>query len=512
VDSNGFASIGPLLKMLSAALADTAEPVEFLRAMLEQVVRQTGADRAILVELSPDGEPEYRVLHRIRPLDLESSSGRYSRGVFEHVRRTGEGIRIDDARRHPEFMHRESISRLALASILCAPVLVGGRIVALVHLEHDAANHFAPYHEDLLRWLADVASPMFEALQRGTQLRRENKSLRTEVQEDRRQLAVDWSFNRFVGTSQGVRALETVVRRAGATEFPVLLLGENGTGKNLVARILHALGARANSRFVTVTCPNLPANMIQVELFGCRKGAYTDAPEREGKVPTAAGGTLFLDEIGDLPLDLQSKLLQLLQDKTYEVMGEPREYHANVRVIAATNCNLERRVLDGTFRRDLFERLNYVPVVIPPLRERREDIPLLMRHCLDQTPGGRWIQLANDALEYLEHLEFGWPGNVRNLEQLAARLVVHVGEGLVSRDVIEAFLAPALSSATDPTSKPLPAEFDPDWKSFFARQEREWMAAALQFYPNHTRAELARALGIAPATVYRKLKDYGLME
>ena len=164
---------------------------------------------------------------------------------------------------------------------------------------------------------------------------------------------------------------------------------------------------------------------MEAELIGHRKGAFTGAlTDRIGKVQAADKGTLFLDEIGELPLEIQPKLLRLLQEKTYERVGDPTERKSDVRVIAATNRDLDVEVREGRFRRDLYERLNFIPIRIPPLRERTGDIPLLLRHCLDQNPEGRWIELSREAAEYLTHLEFAWPGNVRHLEQLAARLTV----------------------------------------------------------------------------------------
>jgi len=257
-------SVGPLLKTLSAVLAQTAEPVDFLRCMLEEAVHRTQADRAVFVEIPTEGVFEYRVLHRIRPRNSTDIAGLYSRGVFEHVLRTGQGICIDDARRHAEFMNRESIGRLGFASILCVPIHAGGRIAALIHLEHDRTDHFAPMHQDLLEWLAEVASPMLETLQ---QVRRKHNSLltsekrlRLEAEESRNQLRADWSFHRFVGASAAVRKLESRVSKVAASDAPILLRGETGTGKSLLARVLHASSPRASGPFVTVSCRISPGN------------------------------------------------------------------------------------------------------------------------------------------------------------------------------------------------------------------------------------------------------------
>jgi len=511
VDYETRSSVRTLLEMLSACLAEIVSPVEFLRALLEQAVERTGALRGAFVEVPDRGEPEYRVLHRIRPRDLEGTAGMYSRGVVAKVCASGSSICIGDAGRHPEFMHRESIARLKFASILCVPIHVGDRIAAVVHLEHDERGHFGSSQQTLLEWLAEIASPMLGVLQEEERILVERRHLRAEAQESRRRFAEDWSFRRFVGRSSAVRELEASLPRIAATSSPILILGETGTGKSILARILHASSPRAEGPFVTVACPNLDESRMQAELFGTREGAYTDARNSPGKVQVAEAGTLFLDEIGDLPMELQPRLLQLLQSRTYSIVGDPRERTADVHIVAATNRDLAASVQSGQFRRDLYERLNYVPVEIAPLRARKDDIPDLLRHCLDQIPDGRWIQIADDAVQYLVELDFAWPGNVRNLEQLAARIVIRAGSGTVSRADVEREMRIAMSSTPQPAGAEAPGEeIETEWPAFYARQEKKWLQARLRDFAHLPRAEQARRLQMSVATLHRKLGEHGL--
>jgi DNA-binding NtrC family response regulator len=226
-----------------------------------------------------------------------------------------------------------------------------------------------------------------------------------------------------------------------------------------------------------------------------------------GKVQAADQGTLFLDEIGDLPLEIQPKLLRLLQEQTYEPLGDAKERRADVRVIAATNRDLECEVAEGRFRRDLFERLNYVPVRVPALRERLEDLPLLLRHALDQNEAGRWIELAPEAERALVGLDFAWPGTVRHLEQLAARLSMRGAAGPVEPLELLGLLdrgrdaLPSGAGARD-LSSGLP--------SLLEDAERGWLEQALRIYPALTRAELAGRLKISESALYKKLRQYGL--
>ena len=521
MDQNTQTTIVSLLRTLNAVLADTAPAVDFLRTTLEQSAARTDASCGVLVEVPITGDPHYPVLHRMRPEQLNGDpSGRYRRDIFAKVIATGRTECIDDASRRKEFMDEESVvSPLTFRSVLCAPVRTGGRVSALVHLEHDDVAHFAPLHRDLLDALMEIAGPMLEAIQAGREIRsaqdhlhRSAGSLRAEAHESRHRFKEDWSFQRFVGRSEAVHKLESEVVRAAAYDFPVLLCGETGTGKSILARILHAASPRASGPFVTVACPNLAGGMMEAELFGTRQGAFTDAKERVGKVQVAEGGTLFLDEIGDLPLELQPKLLRLLQEKTYEVLGDPREHHANIRIIAATHQDLEQRMQIGAFRSDLYHRLDYLRIHVPPLRTHKEDIPILLRYCLDRVAGGRWFHLEDDALDILKRVDFLWPGNFRALEKLAATIVVENDQCVVTREDIERFfgLAPTVAENAAPGDKPGPG--DVNLPRFLLAQENKMLQSFLDAHDSLPRAEQSKRLGISEATYFRKLRQHGFID
>jgi transcriptional regulator with GAF, ATPase, and Fis domain len=505
-----------LIEALQGVLRQAAEPNHVLRTILEQAVSQTGAERGLFVEVTEGGRLEYRVLHGYAPGQLEGDVDRYSRSLFARVIATGKDVRLDSVIDDPELAAIESVQELRVAAILCAPIRSAGKVAALIHLEHRKPGHFTERHREQLRSLLDVAEPVFEALQAGRKvigerdrLRASETRLRTEAEETRSLLASDWSFGRFVGRSQAVRALEDTVRRVASSNFPVLLLGETGTGKSIIARVIHYAGPRARQPFVSVFCPSLEKGMVETELFGHRRGAFTGAvADRIGKVQAAEQGTLFLDEIGELPMDIQPKLLRLLQEKTYEQVGDPKERRADLRIIAATNRDLEHEVAQGRFRRDLFERLNYVPVRIPPLRERAEDIPLLLRHALDQSDAGRWVEISSEAERALRELDSAWPGNVRHLEQLAARLSLGGVGSPVKADEILA----RLDRGGGEGSGPHAADLSSGLPTLLEDAERGWLEQAMRQYPSLTRAELAERLKISESTLYKKLRQYGLVK
>jgi transcriptional regulator with GAF, ATPase, and Fis domain len=242
-----------------------------------------------------------------------------------------------------------------------------------------------------------------------------------------------------VGISQAMEKVFTVVRKVANTDATVLITGESGTGKELVAKAIHALSSRKSAPFVPINCAAIPRDLLESELFGHVKGAFTGAiRDKTGKFKQSDGGTLFLDEVGELPLDLQPKLLRALQEKIVDPVGSTESLPLDSRVIAATNSDLEQAIRKGNFREDLFYRLSVIPIRIPPLRERKDDIPLLLKH-FTARHGSKAIVFDRDALDSLTR--YHWPGNVRELENTVERLIImHDGETISRADLPEKIL------------------------------------------------------------------------
>ncbi|MFN3680413.1 MAG: sigma-54-dependent transcriptional regulator [Nitrospira sp.] len=259
------------------------------------------------------------------------------------------------------------------------------------------------------------------------QLRQENHLLRKAVQEQYR-------LEQLVGLSEPIKQVLEFVRKVADSDSTVMIQGESGTGKELVARMLHFNSYRRDRPLVSVNCGAIPENLLESELFGHEKGAFTGATHsRMGRFEMAHGGTIFLDEIGEMSLPLQVKLLRVLQERAFERVGGNRTIQVDVRIIAATNQNLEALIEEKRFRRDLFYRLNVIPIVIPPLRERKSDIPLLIDHFLarfNQTKRTRVTGISHEAVRLL--MQYDWPGNIRELENLVERMVVLKKEGELS--------------------------------------------------------------------------------
>lgn len=274
-----------------------------------------------------------------------------------------------------------------------------------------------PFNRDELRLVLKKALEM-----RG--LSEENRRLKEELTE-----RVD--FRNIIGISREMEQVFHIVRKVADTEATVLITGESGTGKELVARAIHSLSSRRVARFVTINCAAIPRDLLESELFGHVRGAFTGAVrDKPGKFQMADGGTLFLDEVGELPVELQPKLLRALQERVVDPVGGDNPRKLDVRVLAATNSDLEKAIVAGSFREDLYYRLAVIPIHLPPLRERKEDVTLLVRHFLVKH-GGQQVKFAPETIEAMQR--YPWPGNVRELENTVERLLIMRGS-----DIIEA--------------------------------------------------------------------------
>jgi len=328
-------------------------------------------------------------------------------------------------------------------------------------------------------------------------LKQENARLREEVE----------SRYEMVGTSFPMRALLDRIEKVGPTDARVLITGENGTGKELVARALHRLSPRADRPFVEVNCAAIPSELIESELFGHVKGSFTGAvTDRAGKFEQANGGTLFLDEIGDMSLAAQAKVLRALQEGIITRVGGERPIRVDVRVIAATNKDVQREIEAGRFREDLYFRLNVVPIRVPPLRERREDIPMLVRHFVRTAVEEQQLpprDFSGEAIARLAAMD--WPGNVRELRNTVERLLILARGNEVTAGDIDRLVGPAPAAGL-PTDLVAARTFS----EFKERAERAFIIAKLREHDWNV-SETARAIDMPRSNLYKKIEKYRLV-
>ena len=375
-----------------------------------------------------------------------------------------------------------------------------------------AEKAVAALHQGAFNYLATPGSQ--EELLEAVEAALEHRRQRRQRARRRRQSSVSYDVENLVGQSRAMQQVFRLIHKVAPTDSTVLILGESGTGKELVARAIHHHSHRREFPLVPVNCGAIPSELLESELFGHERGAFTGAVRsRVGRFELAQGGTIFLDEIGDMPPLLQVKILRVLQEHAFERVGGTRTIEVDLRIVAATNQDLASRVASGDFREDLYYRLNVVPITVPPLRQRRSDIPLLCQFFLERLSQQKGLELKELHPEVAERLvRYDWPGNVRELENLLERLVV-LAEGEVIGP--ESLPPKMLDEAPLPEGQPeeeLPAlELPPgglNLKNALEQIERRLIAQALE-QAGGVKAQAASLLGLNRTTLVQKLKKLG---
>jgi transcriptional regulator with GAF, ATPase, and Fis domain len=418
---------------------------------------------------------------------------RVSRTVVDRVLQEGVGLVVSDVSSEDSLRDARTLTDLRVRSLLCVPLTISGTVVGAIYLDSKSPAHrFDENHLQVMAAVAGIASLALDNVRHWEQLRQENQDLRAEI---------DLEHN-MVGGSSRMREVFEFIRRVAPTDSTVFIHGESGTGKELVARAIHRNSSRAERPFVAINCAAITETLLESELFGHEKGAFTGATaQKKGKVETAEGGTLFLDEVSELAPGLQAKLLRVLQEREFERVGGTRPIPLDVRLIAASNRNLTEAVEAGAFRKDLYYRLNVVAVTMPPLRERREDIPLLADHFIVKASRKcrtRVKPLSPEARACLTTYE--WPGNVRELENAIERaLVLGSSDTLLPDDLPEAILE-AASPVPDGSANYLGA---------LKETKKQLVLQALQ-QASGNYIEAAKALGMHPNSLLRLIRNLGL--
>ena len=504
-----------------------------LGLVMDTAVELTGAERGFLLLGS---HPDNLRVEVSRNIDPQVQKGAYSRSIAEQVVSSGEPVITVSAHNDPRFKEYMSVHQLQLESVLCIPIHAGGRTAGVLYMESRfQSGRFTPADQRLLMAFGDQvaialtnaqlladnirkakelgrAKLEIEALaeERGRLLNQRTLQLeeaRRDLAETRRRLETRVGMYGMVGRSSAMMKLFELIERVAATDVPVLIEGESGTGKEMVAQAIHQTSERKKGRLVSVNCAAIPENLLESELFGHVRGAFTGADrERKGLFTAAHGGTLFLDEIGDMPARMQVDLLRALQEKTIRPIGAQQDIKVDVRVIAASNKPLAELIRAKRFREDLYYRLNVVTLKLPGLRERGEDIPLLCDHFLTvfstqmKTEKKRLTRAALRAL-----MEYAWPGNVRQLEHALMNASV-LADGTVL-DVEDFTLeAPVSPPALHVEPRPVAAAaVATDRRT----RERQQILEALEA-SNWNKTRAAQVLGIPRRTFYRRLKDHGV--
>ncbi len=452
----------------------------------------------------------------------EMARGKYQRGegILGKVMHHGLPMVIPDIGQEPQFLDRTH-SRGDLSSqsiaLIAVPIKVGGETIGVLSVDRLFAEGTS-FEEDV-RVLTIVASLIGQTVSLQQHVMRERADLLEQTRTLQQALRTRYRLDNIVGQSKRMQEIYRAVEQVSQTRVTVLLRGESGTGKELIARAIHFNSPRSAGPFIQLNCAALPQTLLESELFGHEKGAFTGAAAaKKGRFELADGGSLFLDEIGDIPMDVQVKLLRVLQERTFERVGGTKTIAVDVRIIAATNQDLEAAIAQGAFREDLYYRLNVVPILLPLLRERREDIPLLVEHFLAKAnrEHNRKVRITGRALQVMLH--YDWPGNVRELENCIERIVIMARRRLI---LPEDLPLPVEAGEAEPSGPPrrrkvVPPTRDiaraspPSGVSSLREIERQHIIQALS-RANGVQARAAALLGITPRQLGYRMRRYNIV-
>ncbi|MFO0932898.1 MAG: sigma 54-interacting transcriptional regulator [Planctomycetota bacterium] len=529
------------LQAVVAALVNERSERVIFDQIVDALIDLTGAERGFILLEDEGGGTERRVV-AARNFDREAvrdALAKVSKTVERRAFETGDPVIVTDASEDARFSGTESVVAMRLRSILCVPVRGRESPIGTIYLDNRFERAvFEERHLPLIRAFSDQAALAVENArlheENGRRLQELEKA-KAEVEElnrilseriakqsvelqevkehvlrERAEAPLKYSYANIVGQSRRMLDLFHLLDKVTDSEVPVLIQGESGTGKELVARAIHFNGPRKERPFVSENCAAIPESLLESELFGYSRGAFTGAhADKKGLFEMAAGGTIFLDEIGDMPLEMQKKLLRVLQEKEVRPVGGKRSIQVDVRVLSASNQDLRKAVADGRFREDLFYRLNVITVELPPLRERIEDIPLLVERFLDDiaaSTGSARKSITDEAMASLQR--HGWPGNVRELKneiQRAHALSDRVILPMVLSDPIRKAV-PATVPVTDLGTKSLKEMV----REVSDDLERRAIVEALRRSRNR-KAQAARLLGVSRPTLDAKLEALGIV-
>jgi len=422
-------------------------------------------------------------------------------GVIGSILKSGKPLLIQRISDEDRFLNRLGVYDLYLPFI-GVPILIGDKAAGVLAAQPSGSVATLDRHE---RFLQMVANLVGQSVRLAKKVEDERLALKMERDSLRRKVRGEHGFSNMVGHTRSMLLVFDQVRQVAKWNTTVLLRGESGTGKELIANAIHYNSPRANGPFVKLNCAALPDTLLESELFGHEKGAFTGAvSQRKGRFEQAHGGTIFLDEVGEISPAFQAKLLRVLQEGEFERVGGMKTSQVDVRVVAATNKNLESAVQDGSFREDLYYRLNVMPIRMPPLRERREDIPELTRFLVVKIgkSQGRELLIEDSAIGLL--MRYNWPGNVRELENCLERAAVMSEEGRIDRQAINLTGLQSDISSVDSGGSDSPLDFnDQDM------DERERVIAALE-QAGWVQAKAARLLGMTPRQIGYRIQTLNI--
>ncbi len=494
-----------VLYRLSQAVAHRRDISALLQEVFDILEKEMGMSYGTLTLRRPDTDVfVIEAARGLTPEEHKRGQYRIGEGITGTVAKSGKAEVVPDISKDVRFLNRTRSRRGRHVAFICVPIVHHRQVIGTISTDVPSAE--VAMLDQNLEFLRLVANLLAEAVASIREQIGEQESLKAENERLRRQLGDKYQSHNLVGNSKEMKAIYDQVAQVADSAATVLIRGETGTGKELVARAIHFGSSRRNNPFISVNCAALPENLIESELFGHEKGSFTGAAQqRKGRFELANGGTLFLDEIGDISPAVQVRLLRVLQERSFERVGGDKLITVNVRMIAATSRNLEDAIRSGRFREDLYYRLNVFPINLPPLRERRSDILLLADHFLqkyNQAYGKNLKRISTPAINMM--MGYHWPGNVRELENCIERAV------LTSTDeVVHGYTLPPSLQTSDATNTALLPESGASLQTMVESFEREIIIDALK-RQRGIAAAVARHLQTTQRIINYRIKHLGI--
>ena len=416
---------------ITRSINSTLNLNELLEMIVDSIIQLADTDRGFLMLAGREGELQFRIARDREQESLDEKDFEISSSIVNDVREKAEPLFISDLQENEQFKNQESVLDLKLRTAVCVPLVLDDKVIGVIYTDSNRiTTEFNISDLPIVVAFAAQAAIAIENAKLHGEVMLSRENLARENLELKERLSEKYEFSGIIGKSKSMQEIFSTIKKIAPLDSTVLIGGETGTGKELIAKAIHFNGPRKKKKLVTINCGAMPLELLESELFGHKRGAFTGATgDKEGLFETANGGTIFLDEIGDMPQPLQVKLLRALQEGEIRRVGENLPRKVDVRVIAATNRDLGEDIKAGNFRQDLFYRLNVVPVNIPPLRDRLEDILPLINHFLEKY-GSKMdkdnVRIAPSAVKVL--LDYRWTGNVRELENTIERALALSGD------------------------------------------------------------------------------------
>lgn len=466
-----------ILYKISHALAQQTDLSHLLQDIMDIIENEMQMQRVTLAMRRPDSD--IFEIHAASGLSREEQKrGLYQlgEGITGRVAQTAEAMAVMDITKDPRFLNRTKTRGNEALSFLCVPIIHQNIVIGTMSMDRAPIQDEQELKRDLA-FLKLLASLLAEAVSRIREVMQERSHLFAENKRLRQQLDERYYPKDIIGNCSAMRQVYEQISQVANSSATVLIRGESGTGKELVARAIHSISPRKDKAFICVNCAALPESLIESELFGHEKGSFTGAHnQRKGRFELAQNGTIFLDEIGELSQAVQVRLLRILQERTFERVGGTETINLNVRIIAATNRNLEDAISENHFREDLYYRLNVFPIILPPLRERRSDIILLADHFIQKynTLYSREIKrISTAAIDMM--MQYHWPGNVRELENCIERSIL-----MARDDVIHSYTLPPSLQTSEETGTAIFSSEGTSLKDLLDAYEKELIIDALK--------------------------------